>query len=91
MSTLGLAFTADDVVDDKPVALTRLLFPRAEILIAEPEAEADTDCDVSDELFFLIVEGGAESVPDSDMADGGRGRGVALNIEESRRCDVFEG
>lgn len=88
MSTLAFDLTAEDVTDDEPVALTRLLFPSAETLA---KLEADADCGVSEEFFFLMVDGGAVSVPDSDIADGGRERGVALNIEESRRCTTFEG
>jgi hypothetical protein len=66
------------------MALIRVLLPSAEIL-----AEAD-DCGVSLEFLrsFLWVRV-VGSLSESEMTDGGRERGVALNTEESLRCTFF--
>jgi hypothetical protein len=66
----------DGDTNDVPLPLTRVLFPRARTL-------AD-DADISGETFFFGI-----SVPESEITDGGRGcTGVAVKIEESRRCNL---
>ena len=67
---------AEDDIDEVPLPLTRVLFPRARTL-------AD-DADISRETFFFGIC--TVSVPESDITDGGRGcKGVAVKNEDSRR------
>jgi hypothetical protein len=67
---------AEDVIDEVPLPLTRVLFPRARTL-------AD-DADISREAFFFGIS--MASVPEPDIADGGRDcKGVAVKNEDSRR------
>ncbi|KAF8951280.1 hypothetical protein BDZ97DRAFT_1002332 [Flammula alnicola] len=85
------ALVAEDAADEvPPLALMRVLFPRAETLVA------DADSGVSVEFFrsFLwlrLDRPWVASVPESDRTDGGLESGVALNTEESLRCAVFDG
>lgn len=69
-----------DEADEAPLALMRVLLPSAATLV-------EVNVGVSAELFFLIVKPPA-SVPDSEITEGGREIGVALNIDESRRWCV---
>ena len=72
----------EDDTDEVPPPLTRILFPRARTL-------AD-DAGISREAFFFGIY--MVSVPESEITDGGRGCiGVAVKIEESRRCDALDG
>ena len=65
---------AEDGLDEGPLPLTRVLFPRAGTLVDDGEISAF--------LFGLCVA----SVPESEITDGGRGgKGVAAKNEDSRR------
>lgn len=67
---------AEDGIDEDPLPLTRVLFPKARTL-------AD-DADISREAFLLGIS--RVSVPESEITDGGRdGKGVAVKNEDSRR------
>lgn len=71
-----MVLLAEDGIDEDPLRLTRVLFPRAETL-------AD-DADISREAFLLGIS--MVSVPESEITDGGRDcKGVAVKNEDSRR------
>lgn len=82
ISARTIVLCAEDVIDEVPLPLTRVLFPRARTL-------AD-DADISGETFLFGIC--IVSVPESEITDGGRGCiGVAVKIEDSRRWDTLDG
>ena len=71
----------DLLVDELPLPLTRVLFPRARTL---PDGGA-----ISEEFFCSLLC--VASVLESESTDGGRDAGVAVKIEESRRWATLDG